>query len=444
MDIRWVGAKPATRGSKDTLLTVSFGRRLAFFFVLLVIVPLLALVTILLFVSQDARSGKADARLAAGVETAMAVYQRDVDEARIRTVRLARDPSLSAALTSRDRNQLLALADAELGVGGTDAVEIRDSAVRELAAAGSPDAVAFGEVRLAQGGDELGRVRVSITTATEYTDEVKRLTNREIVFSRAGAPLASTVTPPATLPQPDETVDLDLDQGEYRARQQLLDPQSKDAVLVLGPQAEGGLLALGRPAAALLAFFLLLAIASAWSLARTLSGLHERVETLAVTDPLTGIWNRRRMGELLDREFERQTRFGRPFSLLIVDVDDFKAINDNYGHPQGDVVLRGLAEVMKSETRAIDEAVRFGGDEFALILSETKAGGASILAERLRRRVRERDFRLAGGPKSAVTVSVGVATVPGSANDPDELVKLADDALLEAKRSGKDRVEYAV
>jgi diguanylate cyclase (GGDEF)-like protein len=79
-----------------------------------------------------------------------------------------------------------------------------------------------------------------------------------------------------------------------------------------------------------------------------------------------------------------------------------------------------------------------------LILSETKAGGASILAERLRRRVRDRDFRLAGGPASAVTVSIGVATVPGSANEPDELVKLADDALLEAKRDGKDRVEYAV
>jgi diguanylate cyclase (GGDEF)-like protein len=430
------------RGSKDTLLPVSFSRRLAFFFVLLVIVPMLALVSILLFVSQDARSGKADARLAAGVETAIAVYQADAEEGRARATRLARDPGLAAALAGPDRKRLFALAEAELGTGQAAAVEIRGPDGSELATAGPPIAIAFGEVRLARGGDEIGTVRMSTTTAAAYTDEVKRLTGRELVFSRAGAPLASTVTPPDTLPAPGDTVDLELDQ-DYRARQQPLDPDSKDAVLVLGPRGEGGLLALDRPAVALLGFFLLLAIVSAWSLARTLSALHERVETLAVTDPLTGLWNRRRMGELLEREFERHRRFGRPFSLLIVDVDDFKAINDQYGHPQGDVVLSGLAEIMAEETRAIDEAVRFGGDEFALILSETKAGGASILAERLRRRVRERDFRLTGARSPSVTVSIGAATVPGSAGEPDELVKLADDALLQAKRAGKDRIEYA-
>ena len=422
---------------------MSFGRRLAFFFVLLVIVPMLALVSMLLFVSDDARRGKADARLAAGVETVIALYGEDIADGRDLARRIAREPEVASALAGDDRAKLRALVGAEAASAGAERVEILDPNGGELAAAGSQDAIAFGVVRLNGAAGDLGTVRASAADAEEFTAQAKHLTNRELVFTRAGAPIAATVSPPESIPPPGETVDLSVEQGDYRAREQVLDSDGEDAALVLGPRKEGGLLAIGRPAALLLVGLLLLAVAAAWTLARALSALHQRVEALALTDPLTGVWNRRRMGELLEREFERQRRFVRPFALLIVDVDDFKSINDEHGHPQGDAVLRHVADVLQSETRTIDEVVRFGGDEFAVVLSETRLRGATALAERLCERVRVHDLPLSGGGFLRATVSVGVAAVPECANEADKLVQAADDALLRAKRSGKDQVNTA-
>ena len=138
----------------------------------------------------------------------------------------------------------------------------------------------------------------------------------------------------------------------------------------------------------LLIGFLLLATVFAYALARALTGLYTRVAEQAQTDPLTGLWNRRRMAEIL-REVERAVRFGHPLSLLILDVDDFKEINDTEGHLQGDAVLRKIAEVVREHTRSIDVAARYGGDEIALILPETDVEGAARLAERLRTGVME-------------------------------------------------------
>lgn len=421
---------------------MSFGRRLALFFVLLVIVPLLALISILLFVSEDARQGKADARLAAGMEVAIALYDEDLQAGRTTARRIARDPALSAALVTSNQSRLLAITNAALG-GPIEAVEVLSARGSESANVGNRSAIAFGEVRLADQGRELGMVRASTTTPDAYTAEVKRLTGREVVLSRADAPLSATVSPPDSLPGAEETTDLELDGTEYRGRQQELDPSSDLAVLLLGPPKEGSVLAIGWPAASLLAVFLVLAVGSAWALARTLSGLHSRVAQLAVTDPLTGLWNRRRMSEILAREFERQKRFGRPFSLLIVDVDDFKQINDQHGHPQGDAVLQEVGQLLTAETRAIDDALRYGGDEFALVLSETRAEGAATVADRLRRHFREHPISVPGGRKLPVSLSIGIATVPGAAQSPDELVQAADGALLRAKRSGKNRIERA-
>jgi diguanylate cyclase (GGDEF)-like protein len=422
---------------------VNFGRRLAFFFVLLVVVPMLALLSILLFVSEDAREGKADARVAAGVETAIAVYEDDLRAGRRAATRFARNPALSQALISGDEQRLLALTRAALQIRGLVALEVLSARGSQQASAGNRAAIAFGEVRLADAGRELGMVRASTTAPRIYATQVKHLTEREVVVSRANRTLAGTVPPPESLPGEDETADVEIDGKEYRARQHELDPGRDLSVLVLGPPKEGGLLALGRPAAALLVLFLGLAVFSAWMLARALGMLHGRVAQLAVTDPLTGLWNRRRMSEILAREFERQKRFGRPFSLLIVDVDDFKLINDQHGHPQGDAVLQDLGRLLDGELRAIDDAVRYGGDEFALVLSETRGEGAYTVADRIRRHFNEHPISVPGDKQLPVSLSIGIATVPGAADSPVDLVQAADAALLRAKRTGKNRVERA-
>jgi diguanylate cyclase (GGDEF)-like protein len=415
---------------------------LALFFVL-VIVPMLAMISILVFISEDARRGKADARLASGLETALALYGEHLADGRAAARALAASPGTAGDVAGDRRVRLRARVSREIAGGEAVAVHVLDAGGTELAAAGPADAIAFGEVRLVDDGRPVGSVRVSTIAASTYAQEIKRLTKRELVVSRDGAPLAQTVAPPRTLPEVGDTVDLELAEGEYRARQQPVNTAAGEAVLLLGPRKEGGFLTIGWPAAALLAVFLLIAVGLAWSLTRTLSTLHERVASLAVTDPLTGVWNRRRMGELLERESERLRRFGHPFSFLIVDVDDFKSINDLHGHPQGDDVLKRLAEIIQGETRTIDEAIRFGGDELALVLSETGPEGAAVLAERLRDRIATEIFPLAGGGQMRATVSVGVASAPDCAGEIDDLVQAADQALLNAKRRGKDRAVSA-
>ncbi len=421
---------------------MSFGRRLALFFVLLVVVPMVALISILVLISDDAEGGEADARLAAGVETALAIYAERAADGGAAATELARTPGLARWVAGDRRGLLLSLARHEVASGKAEAVQILNRGGAELAGAGGARVVAFGEVRMAKGASTIGTVRVSTTTASAYAARVRHLTGREVVITRGGAPLASTVTPPTTLPAPGETADLSLPEGDFRVREQPL-PASNEAILMLGPPKKGGLISFGAPAAALLALFLLIAIGLAWALARTLTGLHERVAAQAATDSLTGLWNRRRMDEMLVREAERERRFGHRFSLLIVDVDDFKLVNDRFGHLQGDAVLERLAEVIGKETRAIDEGIRFGGDEMALILSETGRDGATVLAERLRQRVKETIFPLARGGNFRVTVSVGAATAPDCADDIEELVQAADQALLRAKRSGKDQTVAA-
>ena len=420
---------------------MSFGRRLALFFLLLVIVPMVGLVSILLFVSGDSSRGKADARLAAGLETALALYDERVADGRAMARQLAETPGLGLELEAGDRTALRAAARRELATGAV-AVEIEDATGAELVSAGRTTAIAFGAIRLQDGAEEIGSVRVSTTDASSFVSSVKRLTARELILSRGDAPLASTVSPPATLPASGETTDIELAGEEYRARRQPLDSASSETIVLLGPGEDGDPFSIGPSVAALLLAFTLLAGGFAFVLARALTRLHERVAGQAVTDPLTGLWNRRRMGEILAREDERHRRFGRPYSVLILDVDEFKSVNDEYGHPQGDAVLAGIAEIIKGETRTIDEGMRYGGDEFALILSETGAAGAAVVAERLRRTV-ERARLGEGGREIRVTVSIGVATAPDSADRSESLLRIADDALLSAKRRGRNEVVNA-
>jgi diguanylate cyclase (GGDEF)-like protein len=169
--------------------------------------------------------------------------------------------------------------------------------------------------------------------------------------------------------------------------------------------------------------------------------LREELRQSAETDPLTGIANRRRFYQALEIECLRFTRGHAPLSLLMIDLDFFKDVNDQFGHPAGDAVLRCVAGLLVSLVRKTDLPARYGGEEFAVLLSETRGEGALVIAERIRATVCKHVFEVEGRP-IRVTVSVGVAS---HANDqevkPDILLKKADLALYRAKANGRNRVE---
>lgn len=165
---------------------------------------------------------------------------------------------------------------------------------------------------------------------------------------------------------------------------------------------------------------------------------HEDVYSLIVTDTLTRASTRRFFLECLDREFARAQRHGRPLSLVMLDVDHFKRINDRYGHAAGDHVLRELCDTVRAQVRADECLARFGGEEFAVLLSEATGGAAAIVAEKLRAAVAGHRFVFEEA-MIAVTISVGVAALePGMTRQ--QLIRAADEKLYEAKRTGRNRV----
>jgi diguanylate cyclase (GGDEF)-like protein len=422
---------------------VSFGRRLALFFLLIAIVPAAALISILLFVSADSQRGKADARLAAGLQTAVSIYNTRTADATARARRLAADPELAIPLNAGDAAGLRAFVRDAAGVPRVVSVQVLDNADRPMAASGSADAVAVARVGLTQQATPVGALLLSTTTASQYAAQVHRLTDRQVVLRRGGRTLASTVPAQSKTLDANQTADLSAGGVDYRGHATTLDPSEGLTLTMLGPPESGGVLGIGRPALAILVWFLLAAVVLAWALARTLTRLHRRVAEQAMTDPLTGLWNRRYMAETLDHEVTRARRFGHPISLIILDVDDFKKINDSEGHLQGDIVLERVADVVREGTRSIDVAARYGGDELAVILVETDREGALILGERLGDRMRATEVPDREGGTMGVTISLGVATIPDSAEDVESLMDSADRALLRAKRAGKNQIRAA-
>ena len=172
------------------------------------------------------------------------------------------------------------------------------------------------------------------------------------------------------------------------------------------------------------------------------SRLYAWMSEQAARDMLTNLYNRRTFEQRLQEETLRAQRYGKPYSLLMLDIDHFKAINDSYGHPVGDTVLRILAGMLKNEVRDIDTVARYGGEEFVIILPETEGMEAGLLAERIRLEIAERPFRIRDGLEVPVTVSIGVACFPRCADSPQLLVERADQALYMAKQSGRNRVQY--
>jgi len=166
------------------------------------------------------------------------------------------------------------------------------------------------------------------------------------------------------------------------------------------------------------------------------AALFAQTERQALTDPLTGCYNRRSFEMQLDRELQMAVRLHQPLSLLMLDLDKFKELNDSVGHDAGDSALRQLADCFREELRGVDTASRFGGDEFALILPQAYSEGAFIVADRLRRRIHEVKIRGFG----RLAASIGIAAFPEHASSRSELIVAADAALYSAKRAGRNRV----
>lgn len=166
--------------------------------------------------------------------------------------------------------------------------------------------------------------------------------------------------------------------------------------------------------------------------------MHQKIQELSITDPLTRLYNRRYLNTRLEEEWSRSVRNNQPMSFLLSDADNFKKVNDNYGHDKGDEVLRGIADIIRKNIRKEDVGARFGGEEFVIILPNTTSQSALILAERIRNDSESKVYEWMGRP---VTLSIGIATFPElNLKSFDELVHAADQAMYKAKVGGKNMV----
>lgn len=164
------------------------------------------------------------------------------------------------------------------------------------------------------------------------------------------------------------------------------------------------------------------------------------LQNLATQDALTGLGNRRALDACLLEELQRAQRYGHPFSLLMLDIDHFKAVNDSYGHLAGDAVLRRLADIGRGVVRPMDRIFRYGGEEFVVVVPETFIEGAYALAERLREAIATASFTIAPETNIRLTISVGVAVFPQDADSKGDLIAASDSALYRAKQNGRNCV----
>lgn len=167
----------------------------------------------------------------------------------------------------------------------------------------------------------------------------------------------------------------------------------------------------------------------------------QELERLSISDGLTGLFNHRHIHELLEAEFERSSRSHDSIGVAMFDLDNFKQVNDTYGHQAGDRVLKVMAEILRDTAREVDMLGRYGGEEFIAVLPETELQEAAVFADRVRERVEQRKFEVGNGKYIGMTLSAGVATYPSQGvGDPHQLVDWADRALYAAKRGGRNRI----
>lgn len=201
--------------------------------------------------------------------------------------------------------------------------------------------------------------------------------------------------------------------------------------LILGSRRRGAFGEAVRPTLEVLASHVAVSLANA--------RMFKRLEEMATTDGLTGLFNSRTVAEMAQAKVKSSIRFNKPLSVLVCDIDHFKRVNDTYGHDIGDVVIKGFADVLKRTKRDTDVVGRFGGEEFVVVCEETDGEGATLLAERIRTELEAAKFHSEQGSLQ-VTCSVGVATFPAAGRDWEALFKATDEALYVSKRGGRNRV----
>jgi diguanylate cyclase (GGDEF)-like protein len=201
--------------------------------------------------------------------------------------------------------------------------------------------------------------------------------------------------------------------------------------LVLGAKRRGAFGDSVRPTLEVLASHVAVSLANA--------RMVKRLEELATSDGLTGLYNKRALLDMVESKLAAAVRFSRKLSVMTIDLDHFKSVNDTYGHDVGDIVLKGLGVILRKTKRATDAVARFGGEEFVVLCEETDVEGAMLMAERVREELQKTSFHSPKGQFN-VTCSIGVATFPEAGRDWEALFKASDEALYVSKRSGRNRV----
>jgi diguanylate cyclase (GGDEF)-like protein len=375
-----------------------------------------------------------DAALRGELQNALRELGRLADDASAHADDVARTPAVQRALVAGDRGALRHLAAVNPGTSFF---------VRSTRVAGPAPPVAMERsVWLTAGGKRIGKVSTTVPLTRELaarlTRDAPRARSDRLVFARGGRVLGSG----ARVVTEGHTVRFGGD--SYRSlvgvvpdaaavRLHALRPERTIKATVAPYQRRIRFAAMGS-----FALLVLVALLFAGPILRLL-GEFRRVATQASTDSLTGLANRRMFDEELALEWRRADRVGDSLALVLLDLDDFKRVNDAHGHQAGDAVLRAVGEILGSGVRQVDLAGRYGGEEFALILPETDLAGAQRLAERLRVALENEATEIPSGDTLTTTASFGVA-VKGELESAEDLVAATDEALYAAKRAGKNRV----
>ncbi len=185
------------------------------------------------------------------------------------------------------------------------------------------------------------------------------------------------------------------------------------------------------------------AIAKQLSLSISNIKLRNLLESQAVHDPLTGLLNRRYIDHTLQRELYQAQRYSRPLSVIMIDIDYFKNINDTYGHKAGDTTLKETARLLQEKSRKEDIVCRFGGEEFLIVMQETTQKRALERADEIRKAVEGHSFSFNAGQTKKITISLGISAFPENGQSIEDLILRADQALYKAKKQGRNRVETA-
>jgi diguanylate cyclase (GGDEF)-like protein len=396
-------------------------------------IPIVSTVRILQANALSNERSRADSALRDQLQNGLRELGRLGDDASTRADDLARSPAVQRAVVKGDAAELKRLADARPGVGFY--------LHKKLVAGTAPAQALSRSVWLTVNGARIAKIVSSVPLdrrlARRLTHDSPHGRNDRLVLTKRGRVLGGS-----KLHIEGSTVD--LDRTRYRGLPALVPDSPGVRLLALRP--DDVIRANVAPYqhrvryAAIGSFSLLILVAFLFAgpILRVL-GDFRRVSSQATTDSLTSLANRRTLDEELALEWRRADRVGESLAFVLLDLDDFKQVNDTHGHQAGDAVLRAVGQVLGNGVRQVDLAGRYGGEEFALILPETDLPGALKLAERLRVVLEGTPIEVPGGATLHATASFGVA-VKDELSSPDQLVSLADEALYAAKGAGKNRV----